>query len=86
MDNWLIFLRAVGGILSAAAATATLINTLVSVRRGHRRKAESSISRLARVSIRGWFVHVAGERRRRAKKSYDAEARLYGRATCILRW
>jgi hypothetical protein len=40
MDNWLTILRAVTGILSAAAATATLINTLVRVRRDGGRKAK----------------------------------------------
>jgi hypothetical protein len=40
MDNWLTILRAVDGILSAAAATATLINTLGRVRHRGGRKAQ----------------------------------------------
>ena len=40
MDNWLTILRTVDGFLSAAAATATLINTLVGIRRQGGRKAK----------------------------------------------
>jgi hypothetical protein len=68
MDNWLTVLHAAGGILSAAAATATLVNTLVRVRRGGDRKAKSSSSRAAGASIRGRFVRAGGGRRTRTKK------------------
>lgn len=59
MDNWLTILRAVDGILSAAAATATLINTLVRVRRNDGCKAKSSDSQVAGVSTRGRFGVLA---------------------------
>jgi hypothetical protein len=41
MNDWLTILNAAGGVLSAAAA-ATLINTVVRVRRGRRHKPEST--------------------------------------------
>jgi hypothetical protein len=58
MDNWLAILRAVGGVLSAAAATATLINTFACIRRDRGRKAKSSKSHLPGVSFRRPFAHV----------------------------
>jgi hypothetical protein len=68
MDDWLIILRAVGGVLSAAAAAATLINTYACVRRDGGRKAKSSKSRPAGVSVWGRFVRAGGGRRVRMKK------------------
>lgn len=68
MDNWLAILSAVGGILSAAAATATLINTFACFRRDGNRKAKSSKPHLPGVSFRGPFVRVGGGRRTRTKK------------------
>jgi hypothetical protein len=68
MDNWLAILRAVGGILSAAAAAATLINTFVCVRRDGNRKAKSSKSRLPGMSFRPPSVRVGGGRRTRTKR------------------
>jgi hypothetical protein len=66
--DWLTILRAADGILAAVAATATLINTLVCVRRDGGRKAKSSKSHLAGVSIRGRFARVRGGRRTRKKE------------------
>ena len=68
MDNWITIFRAVGGILSAAAATATLINTFACIRRDGNRKAKPSKPHLPGVSFRGLFVRVGGGRRTRTKK------------------
>jgi hypothetical protein len=68
MDNWLAVLRAVGGILSAAAATATLINTFACVRRDDGGKAKSSKSHLPGVSFRGPLARVGRGRRTRTKR------------------
>lgn len=69
MDDWLAVLRVAGGILSAAAATATLINTFVCVRRDGNRKAKASKPHPPGMSFRGPFVRLKGGRRTRTKRT-----------------